>query len=115
MMKDSKQRLFEVMGRLDESFKPLNENKAISDVVNDDILKLIFSPEEMKLLEKADSEDLKTFNQTMDNESPYYDPFGYYRNDEMEYVIQDIMKNKGIQINDETIKFLAEQVHLSFL
>jgi len=90
MKKDNRQRLFEVMERVDPSFSSMRNE-------NDDIEKM-FSPEEFKKMEKADIEDLEDFNQTMDSESPHYD-----------------LKNRGQEFDDEIIKDLADKIHNYFL
>jgi len=107
MKKDNKQRLFEVMERLDPSFSSVQND-------NDEIEKM-FSPEELKKLEVADLDDLKTFNITMDSESPHYDPFGYYRHDMLEYELETMLKNRGQEFDDKIIKDLANNIHDYFL
>lgn len=107
MKKDNRQRLFEVMERIDPSF---------SQAQNDENeIKKMFSPEEMKKLEIAYLDDSEIFYQTMDTESPHYDPFGYFKHDVLEYEIENILKNRGQKFDDKYIKDLADKIHDYFL
>ena len=95
------------MERVDPSFSSTQND--------DDKIEKMFSPEELKKMEKADLDDLEDFNQTMDSESPHYDPFGYYRHDMLEYELESILKNRGQEFDDKTIKDLAYNIHDYFL
>lgn len=116
MKKDSKQRLFEIVARLDESFVPrINEIKNdISDVVSQDIIKLIFNPQELEILRKGVDDDLSRFNSN-NPDSEYYDPFAVYTNESLKHEIQNLLKNRGVVINEETIKFLTNEVQTYFM
>ncbi len=87
------------MERVDPSFSSMQNEK--------DEFEKLFTPEELKKLEVADLDDLEIFNQTMDSESPHYDPFGYFGHDMLEYEIEKILKNKGQEFDDKFIKDLA--------
>jgi len=107
MKKYNKQRLFEVMNRIDPSFSAQQNDKGG--------IEKMFSPEELKKLEVAYLKDLELFHETMDSDSPYYDPFNYFRHDTLEYELKIILKNRGEEFDDKIVKDLAYNIHDYFL
>ena len=106
-MKDSKQRLLEVMGKLDSSFKPkLNESPSQSFNVERDIVKLIFSQEKLNGLNQYNNLDVVDYNNTGD---------GIFEHTNLEYAIAMLFKNNRLNISDETIKSLADMVSNSLM
>jgi len=112
MKRYTKERLFEVMQRVDETFKPnLNENvNTITDRVADDIIKLIFTPEELQLLEKSHNQDTTDWNDASE-----HDNYAGRENYELKETMLNIFKNKNVQISDETMNFLVFELFNYFL
>jgi len=107
MKKYDKQRLFEVIEKLDPSFSSMeNDNNKIEKM---------FSAEELKKLEEADLYDIESFYETMNSESPHYDPFGYYKADMLTYELEIMLKNRGQEFDDKIVKDLAYNIHDYFL
>ena len=106
-MKTGKQRLFEVMGMLDNSFKPsIKENNGsnVSNIVLGDIIKLIFNPQELQVFQQAMQTDAKNFNNAVE-----FDSFAFHENIELKVQIQRVLQSKGVQVNEQTIDFLTAE------
>jgi ABC-type branched-subunit amino acid transport system ATPase component len=108
MKKYNKQRLFEVMGRLDNNFKSnLNENTEnnLSDVVAGDIIKLIFNQQELQVFQQAMQTDASDFNADVE-----LNPMANHESNSLRVEIQKVLQSKGVQVNEETINFLKFEV-----
>ena len=108
MKKYNKQRLFEVMGRLDNNFKSnLSESTEnnLSDVVAGDIIKLIFNQQELQVFQQAMQTDAKDFNTDVE-----LNPMANHESNTLKGEIQKTLQNKGARVNEQTLDFLKFEV-----
>jgi len=108
MKKYNKQRLFEVMGRLDNNFKSnLSESTEnnLSDVVAGDIIKLIFNQQELQVFQQAMQTDAKDFNTDVE-----LNPMANHESNALKGEIQKTLQNKGARVNEQTLDFLKFEV-----
>jgi len=108
-MKNNKQRLFEMMERVDPSFTLLSAEEELDNI------KKTFSSEEINMLKNAYAEDEREFHDAVDDESPYYDPFAYQQYDKLKEVLINILKSNGLDYNNDLIKKLAFSLSYDFI
>ena len=79
-------------------------------------LNLIFSDEELAILEEINDECIKDYLSKLDSDNPWYDPFAYNEAEsDMRDRISVMFAEKDMKFDDRQVEFIANELYHEFI